>query len=818
MPAPDRSSTPESRTRPAIERWIEAWVAACARRPGRTLVLVLLLTVFFAGGLLRIRFETGILDWLPTGHPNVAAFGRMLESLDGVTNQELLWVELDPDKAARAGVETIHDELAVRAQQELIDYVRDRVPRIEHAFGLPHWFALVHSANRGGEAAAYRLPDSSFEFRLIWTALWQANRGLLSRTISEDMSGSYVGLVVSANPLTQLARRTGMEIEAAVSDYVADPQRRYDLFRDEYLRPIGLASGTATIDRILRRDVSRLLPLAAAAILAALILVFRRPALALAGIAQVVIGVVWTYGAMGYFGVPLNIVNVALVPLVFGCGVDYAIHLLNEYGQGRGRGASRLDGLRAAARASGVGIVLTTVTTAAGLLALVVADIPGIVQLGAVAAFGMTALALLSLTFLPALVALRPEREFPTGVPESAWIGGVMEWFARRRRLTYVLFVSITAAALFATGETSALLDPIRGNFRDDEPVMSAIHRMQESVGGAIPDFIIVEGDLADPRSIAAMTRFEERVEASDVLADQVEIGTWCDVLAVHSLFKNGSVGAVGGLIAAGGDPIQAIPDTRPEILAEMRAMNSAEPWRPLSSLFFDEEANLGVAIILVTGDAFDQLAGSRRLWDALAEVVAECNAEMSGNGDAAAPLRFSFLGYRTMAHLFFTTSESWLRILFCVSLAVSVLLVALLLRDRRAVIAIGTLMLATGAWWMGLVRLCNLHLSVFLLFPLIFVISIGSDHGLHLCWRLSRGDRRRLVWRTTGRAICFSALTDGVVFALFVPVRLVSASQMMLAVVLAVVAVSAATLLLVPAAYGGPGSAGDGDSSERST
>ena len=55
------------------------------------------------------------------------------------------------------------------------------------------------------------------------------------------------------------------------------------------------------------------------------------------------------------------------------------------------------------------------------------------------------------------------------------------------------------------------------------QPVMQAISRMQQNVGGAIPDFLIVEGDLADPRSIVAMEALKRRIDASPVLADNVE-------------------------------------------------------------------------------------------------------------------------------------------------------------------------------------------------------------------------------------------------------------------------------------------------------
>ncbi len=797
----------DPRPRTLLERAVEAWVTRAARKPWFTLAALAFVTVLAAVGLTRLRFETGVLDWLPAGHPNVQAFGRLLERLDGITNQELLWVELDDAKAAAAGVDTIHDPDAVRAQAELIDFVRERVPRVRHVFGLPHWFALVDRATRGAASdaeAELRLPATDAEFRFAWQAIWTTNQTLVGPTISKDERGTYVGLVIEGSPLSRPAREVGAEIEAAVAAYRSDPNRTYDLFRDDLLVPVGLASGTSLIDRTLRADLARLVPLAIAIIVASLVIAFRRPVVAGAGLVQVLVGVVWTYGAMGFADVPLNVVNIALVPLALGCGVDYAIHFLNEYGQRRDGGeTTRLDALGDAARASGVGIVLTTLTTSAGLLSLVLADIPGMVQLGVFAAFGMIVLAMLSLTFLPAVLALQAPRATAPRLPESAPIGRAMEAVARRPRLAYALFAIVTLAAAFATGESSTMLDPVRGNFRPDEPVMRTVDRMQQQAGGAFPDFVIVEGDLADSRTVAAMRRLDKRLSESAELSGAVASGSWVDALAAYELLRDGSMAAIPKWLGAKGDPIAVLPDDAASLADSMRGMAADVGWRPVSDLFY-AGTDIGVAILMVRDTAFEDLDGAERFWDELSQIVDEENAaNASADGDLAAPIRFSFLGYRTMAYLFFAESVRWLRVLFATSFVAALVLIAIFLRERRALLAIGSLMLATGVWWLGLLRLADIHVSIFLLFPLIFVISIGSDYGLHLCWRLSRGEPRTEVWRTTGRAISFSAVTDGAVFALFVTVGLLSASHVMAAVVFAVVAVFAATVLLVPAAYG---------------
>jgi predicted RND superfamily exporter protein len=777
-----------------VERSVERVLTAAAARPRRALGALLVVTALLATGLPRLRFETGILDWLPEHHPNVRAFGRVLTKLDGLTNQELLWVELDEAKAERAGVATIHDPDAVRAQQELVDYVRARVPDIRHAFGLPHWFSLMHRV-QSGDPEALRLPSSDLEFRLYWTILSSTLGEMIDPTLSEDERGTCVGLVLEGNPLGRLARDVGHAVAEAVESYKRDPDRRFDLFRDDLLLPVGLASGTAFIDRSLREDVFRILPLAIAFLIAALVVAFRRPFVAGAGIATVLLGVVWTYGLMGHLGVPLNIVNVALVPLVFGCGVDYAIHILNEYSHVRSRGLRREEVLRVTARTSGVGILLTTLTTVVGLLAITLADAPGMVQLGLFASFAMIVLTFLAVTFLPAVLSLRPPRDIPARFRESRLLGSLMIFFGRHRRVAFALFLGVTALFAALYGKPVYLMDVIEGNYRPDEPLYRVVERMKEEASGAFPEFVIVEGDLADPEVLAEVDALENRLLESEAFAGRVVGASYAAALGAHEILKLGAAAAIPAYLEAGGDLAKAVPSTRDAIRAALDAMTGDPAWRPVSDLFIDPSADIGLVILLV-GEGWEGLDGARRLWKELEAAVA---------GIDRSDLRVSFLGYRTMSYLFVTHSLFWLRVLFFVSLVVALGLVGYLLRDRRAVVAVGALMLATGVWWLALLHLRGIYISVFLLFPLIFIVCIGSDYGLHLCWRLSRREPPERVYRTTGKAILFSAATDGGVFALFVLIRLVSASQVMEAVALAVLAVFVATTILVPAAYGAP-------------
>ena len=89
--------------------------------------------------------------------------------------------------------------------------------------------------------------------------------------------------------------------------------------------------------------------------------------------------------------------------LLIGLGVDYAIHLTSRYREDVARGASVDDSISRAIKTVGVALALATMTTAVGFLTNVFNEIPALREFGLLAAIGIGASFLLTLTFVPAV-------------------------------------------------------------------------------------------------------------------------------------------------------------------------------------------------------------------------------------------------------------------------------------------------------------------------------------------------------------------------------------------------------------------------------
>ena len=102
--------------------------------------------------------------------------------------------------------------------------------------------------------------------------------------------------------------------------------------------------------------------------------------------------------------VKLNFFNFAALPITFGIGVDYAINVVQRY---------RADGsrdIRAALRTTGGAVVLCSLTTILGYLALLGSHNRAIRSLGVIAVVGEISCLLAAVTVLPALWLLIERR------------------------------------------------------------------------------------------------------------------------------------------------------------------------------------------------------------------------------------------------------------------------------------------------------------------------------------------------------------------------------------------------------------------------
>jgi hypothetical protein len=148
---------------------------------------------------------------------------------------------------------------------------------------------------------------------------------------------------------------------------------------------------------------------AAALVLGAILAfgIFRSAAALLIVSVPPAIGVVWTMGALGWVGEPINVINNVLPALVLVIGFTDAVHLVFFIQREQAAGLSKQDAAICAVRHVGLACALTSLTTAIGFGSLALARVDMVQRFGLACAGGAVLSFLAVVTAVPLLAGTR---------------------------------------------------------------------------------------------------------------------------------------------------------------------------------------------------------------------------------------------------------------------------------------------------------------------------------------------------------------------------------------------------------------------------
>ena len=253
-------------------------------------------------------------------------------------------------------------------------------------------------------------------------------------------------------------------------------------------------------------------------------------------LAVIIMSVVWMQGIgvllgpdyadlIDYFSPQTQIVPI----LIVGLGVDFAIHLLARYRAEVGAGADPDAGLTTSIRTTGFTLLLVTAATAIGFLTNLASPVGFLATLGVLAASGIAAAFVLTLTFLTAIRLLLDRRAERLGrLPSAALdsqtkrglpqLAGRTAWLAERAP---VPTLAIALALTLVGGYGFTQLDS-EFNLTDfvpqDEPLLEVFETLSESFNGGFEEStqVLLTGDLATPEGHNATIASLERAAAAD--------------------------------------------------------------------------------------------------------------------------------------------------------------------------------------------------------------------------------------------------------------------------------------------------------------
>ena len=141
----------------------------------------------------------------------------------------------------------------------------------------------------------------------------------------------------------------------------------------------------------------------------------RSVRLALAGVVPVALAAGATLSALGFLGIPLDVMTIAVASIAVGMGIDDAIHYLHRFRRERNRGLNASGAITAAHASTGRAMYFTTVVVTLGFSILVFSSFMPTIRFGILTAFAMIMALIANLVVLPALLLLIYPQESKPG-------------------------------------------------------------------------------------------------------------------------------------------------------------------------------------------------------------------------------------------------------------------------------------------------------------------------------------------------------------------------------------------------------------------
>lgn len=181
------------------------------------------------------------------------------------------------------------------------------------------------------------------------------------------------------------------------------PEKRKEVYRafenEAHVTVLDKQYLTNRFVEIINSDFTRIALMTSFLVFIVLLLVYGRIELTLVSFIPMFISWVWILGIMGIWGIQFNIINIIISALIFGLGDDYSLFIMDGLLQEYKTGKKNLSSFKSS-------IILSAVTTIAGLGVLIFAKHPALKSIAVISIIGILCVVVMSQILIPFLFSV----------------------------------------------------------------------------------------------------------------------------------------------------------------------------------------------------------------------------------------------------------------------------------------------------------------------------------------------------------------------------------------------------------------------------
>ncbi|QLH81239.1 efflux RND transporter permease subunit [Halosimplex pelagicum] len=394
-----------------VETAIDRLNTVIVERPRTVILVFLLLTGGFIGGLGAIQVNAGGLDAFTEGLPEQ-------EALDNINRNFEEPFQTD----TQTTTQLIRTDENVLAKESLIREARvlERVAsrpdlRMEAASGPVPLLAqtLNPSATTPEEyrETLEREPPSAIEQAIRELEENSRFTGSLADDFNPTSASASGSITTISHDFPENFGDNGLtavqtEIQAIAEDAPSD------------IRAFGSGTTQSEITQSMSDSLLVVMPVVILLLLFFLVVAYRDPIDVVLGLIALVMTIIWTFGFLGYAKIPFSQQMISVPVLLLAVGVDFGIHIINRYREETERGFEAVEAMREANSQLMVAFIIVTVTAVFGFGANVVSDLAPIRNLGIASAIGIVFTFLIFGLFLPAAKLVSDDIRKRLGIPD----------------------------------------------------------------------------------------------------------------------------------------------------------------------------------------------------------------------------------------------------------------------------------------------------------------------------------------------------------------------------------------------------------------
>jgi predicted RND superfamily exporter protein len=379
-------------------------------RPRQVVIAFLVVTAVFAGGIGLVSTDTGATDSFTTGLEEQEALDAVDQRFDDPFEPESESTQL-----IHTGGNVLTKEALLRELRLLEEITRRDDLRVASVSGPAPTVAeaIDPSATTVPEQRRALERASPAEIRRTVRELRDDPR--FSRSVATDFNPTSVSASASITSVSHEVpsgfsdgdlQRIQTTIQAITADSPGD------------IRAFGTGVTNAETANVIVDSLTIVMPVVVLLLLLFLVVAYRDPIDLALGLLALLMTVVWTFGFLGFSGIPFSQSLISVPVLLLAVGVDFGIHIINRYREEAVKGYDPLEAMREANNQLMIAFVIVTVTTIFGFGANVISDLGPIRNLGIASATGITFTFLIFGLFLPAAKLEVDELREAYGVPE----------------------------------------------------------------------------------------------------------------------------------------------------------------------------------------------------------------------------------------------------------------------------------------------------------------------------------------------------------------------------------------------------------------